>query len=238
VYVFLPDQGVKHPVPGVVVGVGVGGQKILQYHDYCQCLANRNFVVVLMDPANYPEVLIPGPFSWDKGIGYMIGSVNQGVVAARLFCDIDWYMESIKAGVDYLCCSPIVDPYRIAISGFSQPANAALTYACRDPRIKAVVWNYGGEPWVMPYDPLKLPPVQIFHGDRDEVYSVKYARELALNLQSHMRCYEVNIYPGQKHMFNIYYDIRRETRYNKPVLLEAFERLVSFLCRTLARPCR
>ncbi|MDQ7785396.1 MAG: dienelactone hydrolase family protein [Desulfomonilaceae bacterium] len=238
-FVFVPQQGVNHPIPGVVVAVGVGGQMIPHYHEYCQLLANRGFAVILIDPSNYPEELVPGPYSWDRGLGYIRGSINQGVVAGRLFFGLDWYLEGMKAGVDFLCNWPLVDRHRIAISGFSQPANAALTYACKDPRIKSVVWNYGGSPWVMPYDPWRLPPVQIFHGEKDEVYDVKYARRLALNLMSNMRYYELNIYPGEKHMFNVYYDARRgENRFMKPALLDAFERLVRFLGNTLAVPCR
>jgi dienelactone hydrolase len=189
--------------------------------------------VVLIDPSNFPENLAPGPYSWDKGMGWVIGSLNQGVVAARLALTSDWYLRSIRATVDFLCCWPLVDPRRIALSGHSQPANAALTYACQDPRIRAVIWNYGGWPWVMPYDPMKLPPVQIFHGEDDDVYNVKYARQLAFELQTHMRPHEVNIYPHQKHMFNVFYDLRRENRFMRPVILEAFERLVCFLHRTL-----
>lgn len=238
-FCFLPDCGVKHPLPGVIVGVGVGSHLIPQYHDHCQQLANRGFAVVLIDPSNYPESLFPGPFSWDRGLGYVQGSINQGVVAARLLVDIDWYLTSIAATVDFLCSWPAVDPNRIVLSGHSQPANAALTYACRDPRIKAVIWNYGGSPWIMPYDPMRLPPVQIFHGDEDDVYDVKYAMRLALELKSRMRWCELNIYPGQKHMFNVYYDLLKgETRYSKPALLDAFERLVDFLNRVLAIHCR
>jgi dienelactone hydrolase len=235
-YCFLPRQGVRSRLPAVVVGVGVGGTKILQYHEHCQYLADRNFFVVLMDPSNYPESLTPGPFTWDRGAGYMLGSVNQGVVGGRLALTTGWYLRTIRATVDFLCCSPLVDPTRIALSGHSQPANAALTYASEDPRIKAVVWNYGGWPWIMPYEPLRLPPVIIFHGDQDDVYDVKYAKELALDLQSYCRPHEVNIYPGQKHMFNIYYDLRRENRFMKPALLDAFERLVCFLHRSLQIP--
>ncbi len=233
VHCFLPQQGARGPLPAVIVGVGVGSQKILQYQEHCAHLANRNFVVVLIDPANYPEELVPGPFSWDKGVGYVIGSINQGIVAARLRVSLQGYLDSIRATVDFLCRWTAVDCSRIVLSGHSQPANAALTYACNDPRIKAVIWNYGGWPWIMPYDPLKLPPVQIFHGDQDDVYDVKYARQLALDLQSTMRCYELNIYPGQKHMFNVYYDLRTENRFMKPALLDAFERLVCFLNRVL-----
>jgi len=232
-YCFLPDQPPKRPLPAVIVAVGVGSTKIAQYHDHCKNIANRNFVVVLIDPSNFPENLAPGPYSWDKGLGWAVGSLNQGVVAAKLFFTQDWYMRCIRATVDYLCSWPLVDPRRIALSGHSQPANAALTYACQDPRIRAVIWNYGGWPWVMPYDPMKLPPVQIFHGEDDDVYDVKYARKLAFELQTHMRPHEVNIYPHQKHMFNVFYDLRRENRLMRPVILEAFERLICFLHRTL-----
>jgi len=84
VYCFLPDQRPKAPLPAVIVAVGVGSTKIVQYQDHCQNLANRNFAVVLIDPSNFPEDLVPGPYNWDKGMGYVVGSLNQGVVAARL----------------------------------------------------------------------------------------------------------------------------------------------------------
>lgn len=232
-FLFLPSYGVKGRIPGIICGVGVGSQHILQYHDHCRHLAERNFAVILMDPSNYPEKLVPDPYSWDRGAGYLKGSINQGVVAARLAVSSEWYLNSIKAAVDYLCYSPFTDPTRIVISGFSQPANAALTYACRDPRIKAIVWNYGGSPWVMPYDVLKLPPVLIFHGEDDDVYDVKYAKKLAAELHTNAKYYEAYIYPGQKHMFNVYYDLRTENRYMRPIIQESFERLVSFLYRTL-----
>lgn len=236
---FLPQQGVKCPLPGVVIAVGVGGHLIPQYHEHCQLLANRGYAVILIDPSNYPEELFPGPYSWHKGPGYVQGSINQGIVTGSLFLGVEWYLNGIRAAVDHLYFWPLVDRRRIALSGFSQPANAALTYACRDPRIKAVIWNYGGWPWVMPYDPWRLPPVQIFHGEEDDVYDVKYARKLALNLKSNMRCYELNIYPGEKHLFNIFYDIKRgENRFMKPALMDAFERMVCFLRKTLAVPCR
>ena len=233
VYVFLPQCGVSKPLPAVVVGVGVGGTQIAQYREHCQLLADRNYVVALIDPSNHPEEMAPGPWNWDRGAGYMLGSLNQGVVATKLFFGNQWYLKTIGATVNYLICSPWVDKSRIALSGFSQPANAALAYACKDPRIKAVIWNYGGWPWVMPYEPFRLPPVQIFHGEKDDVYDVKYARELAMNLKTSMRPHEVNIYPDQKHMFNIYYDLRTENRFMKPAMLDAFERMVGFLSRTL-----
>jgi len=81
---------------------------------------------------------------------------------------------------------------------------------------------------------MRLPPVQIFHGDEDEVYDVKYAMRLALDLKSHMRCCDLNIYPGQKHLFNVYYDLNKgESRYSNPVIMDAFARMLHFLRDTL-----
>jgi len=232
-YIFYPDYPVQRCLPGVVVGVGVGSQEIPQYHVHCNFLANRGFVVLLIDPSNYPESLIAPPDRWDRGLGRALSDINQVVVAGKLAVTDRWYMDSIKAAVDLLWRHPSVDPTRLVLSGHSQPANAALPYACRDRRIKAVIWNYGGSPWVMPFEPENLPPVQIFQGTEDEVYDVKHGEELATTLLTMGGYYEANIYPGEKHMFNVFYDMRTETRWMKPALLDAFERLVSFLNRVL-----
>ncbi|MFH0826176.1 MAG: dienelactone hydrolase family protein [Pseudomonadota bacterium] len=232
-YCFMPDYQIKSSLPAVICSVGVGATKIVQYHVHCQYLANRHFFVLLIDPSNHPESLAPGPYEWDRMPGYALGSVNQVWVGAKLFFGIEWYLEAIRAAVDHVCRFPQVDARRIALSGFSQPANAALTYACRDPRIGCVVWNYGGWPWIMPYDPARLPPVLIFHGDADAVYDVKYAVELAGKLRAANRCFEMYIYPGQDHMFTTYYDLHTETPAMRPALLDSFERLVSFLYRKL-----
>ncbi|MCA1960422.1 MAG: dienelactone hydrolase family protein [Desulfomonile sp.] len=232
-YYFFPSNGVRRPVPGVVVGVGVGGQKFIQYQLHCRWLADRGFAVVLIDPSNYPEALTPGPYTWDRFPGVLWADANQIVVGAKLFIGLEWYLEAIRAAVNFLCSTPIVDSTRIVISGFSQPANAALTYACRDPRVKAVVWNYGGWPWIMPYDPQRVPPVLIFHGTEDKVYDVKYALELEANLRAAGRDCEAYIYPGQDHMFTVYFDPRTEEPFEKPVIRDSFERLVSFLYRKL-----
>jgi dienelactone hydrolase len=235
-YCFLPQHAVKTRLPGIVVGVGVGSQVFVQYQVHCQNLANQNFAVILIDPSNYPESLSSGPVNWDKGLGYAKGAVNQVVVAGRLFFTDEWYLQSIQAAVNYLYNWPLVDPNRIALSGFSQPANAALTYACRDPRIKAVVWNYGGQPWITPYDPSILPPVLIFHGLDDEVYEVKYATKLASQLQRYGKYYEMYLYPNQKHMFTVYFDARTEYPSNRPVIADAFQKQISFLYRVLQIP--
>ncbi len=111
-YCFLPRCGIKAPIPGVIVGVGVGSTKILQYHAYCQDLADQNFFVVLIDPSNYPESLAPGPFSWEKGPGRVVGDINQAIVAGKLAVTSKWYLNSVRGTVDYLCRCPMVDRYK------------------------------------------------------------------------------------------------------------------------------
>ena len=113
--------------------MGVGSQVFVEYHVHCQNPADQNFAVILIDPSNYPESLSSGPVEWDKGLGYAKGAVNQGVVAAWLFFTDEWYLQSIQAAVDYLYNWPLVDPNRIALSGFSQPANAALNVCLQRP---------------------------------------------------------------------------------------------------------
>jgi hypothetical protein len=71
-YCFYPRCGIRGPLPGVVVGVGVGSQEIIQYQDHCQNLADRGFAVVLIDPSNYPLQLVAGPDTWYHGLGKMI----------------------------------------------------------------------------------------------------------------------------------------------------------------------
>ncbi len=232
-YYFLPQCKIDRPIPGVVVGVGVGSQLIPQYHDYCRHLADCYYAVLLIDPSNYPESLVPHPYTWDRGMGYVKGSINQAAVTAKLAFTNDWYLQSIKSAFDFLCASPMVDKTRLVISAFSQPANASLVYANRDRRVKAIIWNYGGSPWVMPYNAMYLPPVLIFHGEKDDVYDVKYAKQLAFELRTNAKDFELGIYPNQKHMFNVYYDLFTENWNSRPVIRHSFGKLIAFLNRVL-----
>jgi dienelactone hydrolase len=211
----------------------VGGLKLDQYHSYCRKLADRNFAVLLIDATNFPQYLTPGHDTWRKTPYQIWHWTNHLSVVARLAVSHDWYVENIRSAVDCLSSRPGVDRSRIGVSGFSQSANAALTCASGSKKLKCVVWNNGGWPWILPYEPSELPPVLIFHGEKDGVYDVKYARQLASELDAANKDYECYIYPGQRHMFNLYYDLNGSDDSYNPALSSSFERLCLFLGRVL-----
>ena len=221
--------------PGVVVAANAGGAKLLQYHTYCRKLAERNFVVLLIDASNIPEWLTPGPDTWRRMPHHVWAWVNHIFVAARLTFGHDWYIGNVDAAVEYLRSLPSVDARRIALCGFSQSANASLCYASgNNGKVRSLVWNNGGSPWIMPYDPSRLPSVLILHGDKDGVYSVEYARKLSSQLQEAGRDVECFIYQEQRHMFMIYYDLTKPSDAENPALASSFERLCAFLGRTMS----
>jgi dienelactone hydrolase len=231
---FCPNDTGTSPLPAVVVAAGAGGVKLTQYKAYCRKLARRGFVALLVDGSNFPQSLTPGADTWRKMPYHLWSWVNHVMVAFRLAFGHNWYVNNIRAAVDYISSSPEVIPGRVAISGFSQSANAALAEASRDSRVKCVVWNNGGWPWIMTYDPKRLPPVLIFHGEEDGVYNVKYARKLASQLRSARKDCECYIYPNQRHMFTVYYDLDSPPKSPENALNSSFERLVAFLDRILS----
>ncbi len=232
-YFFLPTDSPEKHLPAVVVAAGAGGHKLIQYHSYCRKLAEKAYAVLLIDGANFPQSLTPGPKTWRKMPYHLWSWITHLTVAARLAFDHTWYVENLHGAVDYVCASPRVRKGCVALSGFSQSANAALAEAGRDPRVRCVVWNNGGWPWIMPYDPTHLPAVLIFHGENDGVYNVKYARQLASELKGAGVTYECYIYPERRHMFNVYYDLDLPPDSRDPAIKSSFARLVAFLKRTL-----
>jgi dienelactone hydrolase len=234
-FLFTSGDTSSQASPGVVVAANAGGAKLLQYHAYCRKLAERNFVVLLIDASNFPESLTPGPDTWRRMPHHVWAWVNHILVVTRLSFGHDWYLGNIDAAVEYLRSLPSVDPRRIALSGFSQSANASLCYASgSNGKVRSLVWNNGGSPWIMPYDPSRLPPVLILHGDKDGVYSAEYARKLSSQLQEAGRDVECFIYHEQRHMFMIYYDLTRPSDVENPELASSFKRLCAFLGRTMS----
>lgn len=234
-FCFFPGEHLANPWPGVVVAANVGGNKLTQYHAYCRRLSEKGFAVLLIDASGSPAWLTPGADTWRR-MPYQIWAwVNHLSVVARMAVSYDWYLRNIDGAVDFLRNHPRVNRKQIAVSGFSQSANVALNYASGCRKIACVVWNNGGWPWILPYEPSKLPPVLIFHGDADGVYNVRYARKLTAELQHAQSEFECHIYPGQRHMFNVYYDLEKPEDADSTALKSSFHRLVAFLDRVLRR---
>jgi dienelactone hydrolase len=234
-FLFTSGDNLPQARPGVVVASNAGGAKLLQYHEYCRKLAARSYVVLLIDASNFPESLTPGPDTWRRMPYHVWSWANHLLVVARLTFGHEWYVRNIDAAVDYLRSLPSVDPRRIALSGFSQSANASLCYASsHNGKVKCLVWNNGGSPWIMPYDPSTLPSVLILHGDKDGVYSVDHARRLSSELKGAGRDVECFIYPAQRHMFMVYYDLARPSEEENPALASSFAKVCAFFDRTMA----
>jgi dienelactone hydrolase len=240
-YCFFPGENVNNPWPGVVVAANAGGIKLIQYHTYCRRLAEKGFAVLLIDPSGYPQWLTPGMDTWRRMPYHIWAWINHLSVVARLAMGHGWYVRNIDSAVQYLANHPRVNLRKIAISGFSQSANVALTHASGCSRIRAVVWNNGGWPWVLPYQTERLPPVLIFHGEADGVYNVRYAHKLAADLEAAKRDFECHIYPNERHMFMVYYSLENPKDVDRPALRSSFDILLGFLERVFeiqTEPCR
>lgn len=234
-FCFFPGEHIANPWPGVVVAANVGGNRLTQYHAYCRRLSDNGFAVLLIDATGYPEWLTPGANTWRKMPYHIWAWGNHLSVVARMSVSYDWYLRNIDCAVDFLRNHPRVNPKQIALSGFSQSANVALAYASGCSKIACVVWNNGGWPWILPYEPSQLPPVLLFHGEADGVYNVRYARKLTEELQHARNEFECYIYPGHRHMFNVYYDLEKPGDADNPALKSSFQRLVAFLDRVFKR---
>lgn len=232
---FSPGPEVPNRWPAVLVAANAGGIKLVQYHTYCQRLADYGFAVLLVDASGYPEWLTPGGDTWRKMPYHIWAWINHLSVVVRLVAGSDWYLTNIDSSVDFLRSHPRVDPDKIAISGFSQSANVSLMYASGSDKIASLVWNNGGSPWIQPYEPSRLPPTAIFHGDSDGVYNVRHALELAEELRKAEIDVECHIYPKERHMFNVYYDLDRPSDFDRPAIESSFNQLVAFLSRTLKK---
>jgi len=96
-----------------------------------------------------------------------------------------------------------VDQERVALVGFSLGGYIAMSTAATEPNlgVSAVVEFFGGLPRELYAKLDKMPPVMIFHGDKDSVVPLKEATDLKTALQAKKLHVEEKIYPGVDHMF-------------------------------------
>ena len=87
--------------------------------------------------------------------------------------------------------------------------------------MKAVVDFFGGMPEQLRAQCTRLPPVLILHGDADARVPVRWAHETEEVLKRCGAEYEIKIYKGAGHRFDL------------PTMLDAGARAVSFLKKHL-----
>jgi dienelactone hydrolase len=118
-------------------------------------------------------------------------------------------VEDLKAAVDWADTSPYIDTNRIAVLGHSMGASAALEFASRDPRVKAVVPVSGGDV----IDDARVPSKILFlAAQRDPSFIRDRQKDLAEQLKGKTDIRQVTV-GGKDHATILWSDTAiRETQ--------------------------
>jgi dienelactone hydrolase len=114
----------------------------------------------------------------------------------------DW-LGVVKGAVAFARKQENVDPERIGLMGFSLGGFVAMSLLATEPDLKlaAAVECFGGLPKDLHASLKSAPPVLIFHGDRDDIVSVKEAHSLRALLKERKCHVEDKIFENCGHMF-------------------------------------
>ena len=112
------------------------------------------------------------------------------------------WQGAIAAAVAEAARLPHIDAQRIGLCGFSLGAFLAVGVAARHPEVRCVIEFCGGLPEDLVGQLHTMPPVLILHGDADFTVPVSHAYALAEALSAAGLPHEMQIYPGQGHVFS------------------------------------
>jgi len=180
--VYQPDRAGRKPA--VILLHGSGGIHVINpslVNRYAEVLAEQGiicFVVHYFDGT--------GDFTAD-----------DSVEAANYF---HWVRE-LHDAVTWVRARPDVRPNQIGMMGHSLGAWLAVGAAAADARVaRIVLLGSGLEPFLA--DSIKrMPPVLMFHGDKDAVVPQSDADHLAQFLRARRFAVQYKIYPGEGHQF-------------------------------------
>jgi len=112
-----------------------------------------------------------------------------------------YWLETLVNALVHVVSRPGVDPTRMGLVGVSLGASLGLALAAHCYAVKAVADWYGEIPDFVIEKAFRMPPTLILHGGSDRIVSSRTVRRLALALrQASVPC-ELQIYPGERHVF-------------------------------------
>jgi carboxymethylenebutenolidase len=176
---YLPDSAEKLPTVLALYGSGGGVEGM---NEPAAMLAAQGFAVFVL---HY----------FDRT------GTTQIADKQTIFRNFPAWGKTVWDAISHIEQHPQVDAKRIGLLGFSLGAYLALSVACVDPRVKAVVEFFGGMPKEMRFFMRRLCPVLILHGEADPTVPVQEAYDLQNLLEKKEIPYEIKIYPSAGHGF-------------------------------------
>jgi len=112
------------------------------------------------------------------------------------------WLDTLRDGLAHIRTQPKVDSDRIGLMGLSLGSFMSLSLAAEeDLRISAVVSYFGGMSRDVAARVTKMPPIQMFHGDKDLVVPVSEAHALMKLADAKKFHLEPHIFPNAGHLF-------------------------------------
>lgn len=143
----------------------------------------------------------------------------------------DRAMGDIQAAFDYLASRNDVDPKRIGIAGWCMGGGYALAFGVQEPRLGALIINYGR----LITDPATIAkikaPVQGNFGGTDKGIPADDVKEFAKTLASTNRSTDFLVFDGAGHAFM---NPNNSHGYDESSAAKAWSRMDSFLAKHLA----
>jgi dienelactone hydrolase len=180
IVVYEPSKPGKYPA--IVVLHGSNGPVSDFFGDYAQQLADQGYVLALI---HYFDSTGTHPYP-----SY-----------AQMEKSFPTWVHAVRDGLTYLGKNPKVESSDIGLLGVSLGGFLSTSVSSVDQRIRAVVNVSGGIPEEIAKSAKRLAPTLILHGDADHTVPVQQAYELESVLKRTNTPYEIEIYPGQGHMF-------------------------------------